>query len=191
MHLPQNWLLATALVLGLAGLEVAAQGQGTPPRVVGKLVLPAGLSALAGSYVILPEASDSAIPPIHAAARSFNVFQRGLAINRLNLVNPPLTSVIIQVPNAHTAVLLTDGWPAFTHRLDGTATRWQRNAAEWYDVSARYAAGGLEQRFSGAHGQRINRYTVSRDHRFLWMEVLVVSPELALPVRYTLTFARL
>jgi hypothetical protein len=144
-----------------------------------------------GGYYVIPERSDSTILAIDAVVKRINRFVRGVARNRLNSVNPPCTSVSIQVINARTVSIGTDQWPTWQHRLDGTPIRWRRNHQEQYDVSLRLSPhGALEQRFVGADGERINRYILTDRGKTLEMEVLVMSPKLPQPVHYTFRFAR-
>ncbi|MBV8899625.1 MAG: hypothetical protein JOY92_05885 [Verrucomicrobia bacterium] len=145
-----------------------------------------------GSYYVIPERSDSTILAIDAVLKRVNLFARGTARNRLNSVNPPCVLVTIQVIDARTVALGTDQWPTWRQQLDGTPIRWRRNHREEYNVSLRLSPQGvLEQRFVGVGGERINRYILSDGGKTLEMEVLVVSPKLPRPIRYTLRFARM
>jgi hypothetical protein len=144
-----------------------------------------------GSYYAIPERCDSTILAVDAVVKRINWFVRGVARNRLNAVNPPCTSVHIQIMDPRTVAVGTDQWPTWQHRLDGTPIRWRRNHQEQYDVSLRLSPRGvLEQRFMGVDGERINRYVLSEGGKTLEMEVLVISPKLPQSVHYTLRFAR-
>lgn len=145
-----------------------------------------------GSYYVIPERSDSTILAINAALQRINWFARGTTRNRLNAVNPPCTTVVIQVIDPQTVSIGTDQWPTWRQRLDGTPIQWRRNHQELYNVTLRLSPQGvLEQRFLGANGERINRYVLSDGGKTLGMEVLVVSPKLPQPIRYTFRFARM
>jgi hypothetical protein len=153
--------------------------------------VPPALARFTGSYYVIPERCDSTILAIRPVVNRLNWFVRGVAHNRLNCVNPPCASVQIQVSDPHTVALGTDQWPTWQHKLGGPAIHWQRNAEEHYDVSLQFAHGGLEQRFVGADGQRINRYVLIEHGNVLQMQVLVISPKLPQAVHYTLTFGRI
>ncbi|MBV9997552.1 MAG: hypothetical protein JO015_00405 [Verrucomicrobia bacterium] len=153
--------------------------------------VPQVLTRYNGSYYVIPERSDSTILAIDGTVKRINWFVRGVTRNRLNAVNPPCTSVHIQVIDARTVAIGTDQWPTWNHRLDGTPIRWRRNHQEQYDVSLRLSPRGvLEQRFVGADGERINRYILSDGGKTLEMEVLVMSPKLPQTIHYTFRFAR-
>jgi hypothetical protein len=160
-----------------------------PPPPPGQV--PPTLTRYNGSYYVIPERSDSTILAIDAVLKRINWSARGRARNRLNSVNPPCTSVHIQIIDPRTVTVGTDQWPTWQHRLDGTPIRWRRNHQEQYDVSLRLSPHGvLEQRFVGVDGERINRYILSDGGKTLEMEVLVMSPKLPQPIHYTLRFAR-
>jgi hypothetical protein len=152
---------------------------------------PPVLTRYNGSYYVIPERSDSTILAVDGVVKRINWFVRGVARNRLNSVNPPCTSVHIQIIDARTVAVGTDQWPTWQHRLDGTPIRWRRNHQEQYDVSLRLSPHGvLEQRFVGVDGERINRYILSDGGKTLEMEVLVMSPKLPQTLHYTFRFAR-
>ena len=153
---------------------------------------PAVLTRYNGNYYVIPERCDSIILVIDDVTKRINPFARGVARNRLNSMNPPCTTVHIQIIDARTVSIGTDQWPTWNQRLDGTPTRWRRNHQEQYGVTLRLSPGGvLEQRFVGTAGERINRYFLTEGGKTLEMEVLVMSPKLPQPIHYTLRFARI
>lgn len=154
--------------------------------------VPQVLTRYNGSYMVIPERSDSTILAVDGATKRINWFVRGVARNRLNSANPPCTSVHIQVIDPRTVAIGTDQWPTWNHRLDGTPIRWRRNHQEQCDVSLRLSPHGvLEQRFVEAGGERINRYILIDGGKTLEMEVLVMSSKLPQTVHYTFRFARI
>jgi hypothetical protein len=184
-----------AIPQGLIGPPRAAQPAHVvhPPKAVPPPgPAPAILTRYNGSYYVIPERCDSTILVIDDVVKRINWFNRGVARNRLNSVNPPCTLVRIQIIDSRTVSVSTDQWPTWQHRLDGSPIRWRRNHQEQYDVSLRLSPHGvLEQRFVGVAGERINRYVLSDGGKTLAMEVLVMSRKLPQAIHYTLRFARI
>lgn len=190
---------------GTAPVPALPPGLSAPPRAVQPtpVVRPAPvppppaqvppiLTRYNGSYYAIPERCDSTILAINDVVKRINWFNRGVARNRLNSVNPPCTSVQIAVTGPRTVSLGTDQWPTWQHQLGGPPIRWRRNHREQYDVTLRLSPQGvLEQRFVGKDGERINRYVLTDGGKRLDMEVLIISPKLPQTMHYTLRFARM
>ncbi|MBV9488159.1 MAG: hypothetical protein JO069_00345 [Verrucomicrobia bacterium] len=161
------------------------------PATRAPATVPPALARFTGGYYVIPERCDSTILAIRPVVNRLPWFVRGVARNHLNSVNPPCASVAIQVTDPRTVAIGTDQWPTWQHKLSGPPIHWRRNAEEQYDVSLQFAHGGLEQRFVGAEGERINRYVLIENGSVLQMEVLVISPKLPQAVHYILTFGRM
>lgn len=146
-------------------------------------------SALAGVYVNDQQNGAAIGTAVDAAVERMNFIKRPVARSRLKKTNTAHRRVAIAVTAQEISVAFDDRQPV-RMPADGSATQWQREDGETFDVTARLTDNGLVQNFKAADGERTNTFSLGPDGRALQMQVEVKSPQLSEPVRYTLTFER-
>ncbi len=146
-------------------------------------------TAFEGSFVYVPQASQSIDKAIEKGVARMNFITRPVARGRLKKTNQPYQKLVI----AHTPTevrITTDDRAPITTPANGTPVRWTREDGEKFDVSTEWENGRLEQTFKADDGQRVNTFAISPDGNTLTMNVVVTSPRLPSPVMYDLVFRR-
>ncbi|HLS81985.1 MAG TPA: hypothetical protein VK025_11335 [Steroidobacter sp.] len=163
-------------------------------RVLATLALLAGTVAVAeeplwvGTFAVR-ESSDRAVQAaIETAVEKMNFIARAVARSRLRKTNPVYQRIVIERTDELIAVQFDDRKP-IEMPADGSRTRWTREDGEVFDVNAEALGGKLVQTFEAEDGRRVNTFSANEAGQ-LTMEVEVSSPQLPIPVFYTLLYER-
>lgn len=143
---------------------------------------------LEGSFECGTDAVISRDAAIEKVVSEMFFLVRPIARERLRASNVIVGSLAIVVTPA-TIRVTRDGVLLESPR-DGTEVRWTAPDGRTYDVSQRVdESSGLEQRFRGPDGTRVNALTPTNDGG-VSLGVTVTSPKLPIPLHYTLAYER-
>lgn len=148
-----------------------------------------GAQALQGVYVVATQPADTIDRAIQTAVAKMNFIKRPIARSRLAKTNPLYHRIEISQGAAEIRVSFDEGNPVVMP-LDGASAKWTRGDGEVFDVSASLQDSQLIQTFKAGDGQRVNRFSLGPDGNTLTLQVMLSSPQLPEPVKYTLTYRR-
>lgn len=189
-----KWLWVILLMLLIPFLSGQAEPRGSNPEATGvappnpEPAVTRPNAALQGNYTLDRTASDDIDRAIDATVSRMSFITRGIARARLKKDNPAFQRASITRDGGAVTISL-DGTPI---RMvpDGQSRPWTRADGATFGVSLREAGTKLVQTFDAKDGRRVNTYSLSLDGQTLTLNVLITSPRLPGPLRYSLVFQR-
>lgn len=154
------------------------------------LLHPAAAQQRSLEGVFVNEAQNAAAieAAIGTTVAKMNFIARPIARGRLRKDNPAYRRVVIVLAPEEISVAFDDDppvrMPAGGDIVKGTGD------GEALDVSAHWQGEKLMQTFKAKDGQRTNTFSLGADGLALQLDAEITSPRLPVPVRYTLSFAR-
>jgi hypothetical protein len=143
---------------------------------------------LQGIFVNVNGSSDDIKSAIEAGVAKLNFVSRSGTRNRLIKTNPPYQKIEIFRSADQVSVKFDKGKPVATP-TDGRSIKWTRDDGEVLDVIASWRDAELVQTFNARDEQRVNTFSLSSDGK-LKLQVLLISPQWATPIKYTLMYRR-
>ena len=146
-------------------------------------------SDLRGTYSLDRSASDDVDEAIEETVAKLSFFTRSFARERLRKLNQPYQTLTVGY-TAQEVSITVDEAPPIRTPLNGTAVKWSQPDGDNFEVTAGWENGSIVQTFEAADGRRVNVYTLEPDGNTLRLDVTLISPQLAAPLRYKLLYKR-
>jgi hypothetical protein len=186
-------ILAAMIAVPFArGLDARAQTAATAGPVAPAPISPedALRARFAGTYVPAPGVpNDARIDEgIERAVQELFFAIRPIARSRIRAGNPLFPTVTIAFRDHRIDI---ESPPVSAHSADsGAASTMTGLDHELNNVTQRFDRGDLVQTCWNSAGRRVTRFVLGPDGRELRLHVEITAPQLPVPVRYTLLFAR-
>lgn len=146
-------------------------------------------SNLRGTYSLDRSASDDVDGAIEETVAQLSFFTRPFARERLRKLNRPYQRLTVGY-TAQEVSITVDESPPIRTPLNGTAVKWSQPDGENFEVTAGWEDGSIVQTFEAEDGRRVNLYTLEPDGNMLRLNVTLISPQLAAPLKYKLLYKR-
>jgi hypothetical protein len=143
---------------------------------------------LQGTYELVPAQSDDVAAAIRATTADMNFIERPIARSRLRKVSAPYQRLRIMQSATETVMIFDDESPVHMP-ADGSAAGW-RHRGELMQVSGGWQGERLVQNFQAEDGKRVNTYVRADDGNQLRLEVVLTSPRMRKPMKYSLVYRR-
>ena len=161
------------------------------------LLLPAGVSAqgipmgamefkTASSFEKDKKIIESGI---EGAVEDMSFITRPIARSKLKKTNLPLKVLKFKITPKKVTIQHDSRNPAVSD-VDGKPTKWKRQDGDEFFLSQVVKPQLIMQTFKDGDGKKVLKYKFSKDYKKLTMEVIVTSPKLAGPLKYTLNYVR-